>query len=146
MWVSDFFLMISPSQLPSLPFVGMLFTASELWTFLLWLAPHSFLLAICWCALHSEWVLNFSLMTSPSQLFFLFFVGMLFTASEFLTFPLQLAPHSFPSCPLLACSSQQVSFQLFPYDQPLTAPLLALCWLALHSEWVSDFFLGISPL
>jgi hypothetical protein len=134
-----------------------LLTASEFLTFPLWLAPHcspplacssqevSFWLFPCdwpltahlpWRALYSEWVSDFSLMIGPLQLTSL---GVLFTASEFLTFPLWLAPHSSPP---LACSSQQVSFLLFPCDWPLTAHLP---WRALYSEWVSDFSLVIGP-
>ena len=135
--VSFQLLVMGPSQLTAMLFVGMVFTVGEFPTFPLWWAPHSWLPcplsvcssqwvssqlfpcdgpltahchALCRRALHSGWVPNFPLVMGPSQLTAMPFVGVLFTGCEFPTFPLWWAPHSSLSCPLSACSSQQVSF------------------------------------
>ena len=96
-------------------------------------------------ALFRGWVSNFSLVIGSSQLTAMPIVAMLFTAGEFPPFPLWLAPHSSLLCPLLPCSSQWVSFHLFPCDWPLTAHCDVHCWCALHSGWVSTFSLVIGP-
>jgi len=172
MWVSDFHLLISPPCLTSLPSIAMLFTGCEFLTFTCWWALHgsppcpplqcssqyvSFWLspadqssmahlhALHGNVLHSLWVSDFHLLISPPWLTSLPSIAMLCTGCEFLTFTCWSAIHGSPPCPPLPCSSQDVSFWLSLADQPSMAHLLALHCHALHSGWVSDFHLLISP-